>query len=51
MAKTELEKLGYELSKYAASSKLQNTPEFLEGLFELIERFQDMYYRSPHAQD
>lgn len=36
----EAAQLGYELSMYAASSRLTNTPEFLEGLFERISVLQ-----------
>ena len=31
---------GYELSRYAACSKIENTEEFLTGLFERIELYQ-----------
>lgn len=40
---TEIEKLGYDLSCYAAASKQENTLEFLEGLFEMIEKYQNLY--------
>jgi hypothetical protein len=33
--------LGYELSRYAASSRTDNTPEFVEGLMELCRKAQD----------
>jgi hypothetical protein len=36
----EVVKAGYEMSKYVACSKIENTEEFLDGLFTKIEFFQ-----------
>jgi hypothetical protein len=37
--------LGYELSRYAAASKLRNTPEYLEGMKEECAAVQEAYLK------
>lgn len=43
VGEAELIKEAYGLSCYAAASKIENTPEFLDGLLDLCEGFQKRY--------